>query len=145
MISLSIFLLACSNSDSSEHAKSSEPSVSKEVLQKDKKERSIRNVSVHLIKNKLDLREKNYVLLDVRTKGEFDGGYIPTAQWADIQEEKSFTEKIKELDRDATYYVYCQSGVRSKTAFDKMTDMGFTNVYNVVGGYSAWQEMMTKK
>ncbi len=139
---LSWFLFSCTNgtTDQKEAVK-----VETKAEKPTAVERAVRNVSVQLIKNKIDFRESNYVLLDVRTKEEYDDGFIPTAQWADIKKEKEFVSKIEGLDKNATYYVYCHSGVRSKKAFDVMTDMGFTDVYNVRGGYVAWMEMMEKQ
>lgn len=45
-----------------------------------------------------------------------------------------FEEKIKALDKDKTYYVYCRSGNRSSTASSLMAELGFTKVYNIKDG-----------
>ena len=51
-----------------------------------------------------------------------------------------FREKMDQLDRDKTYLVYCRSGGRSASAGAVMEEMGFTRIYNLVGGYTAWSQ-----
>ncbi len=43
-----------------------------------------------------------------------------------------------ELDADSPVYVICRSGNRSRTASDILIGLGFTAVYNVDGGVTAW-------
>jgi rhodanese-related sulfurtransferase len=43
-----------------------------------------------------------------------------------------------ELDADSPVYVICRSGNRSRTASDVLIGLGFTAVYNVDGGVTAW-------
>jgi len=76
-------------------------------------------------------------LLDVRTPDEFHGGHIPGAKNVNIMG-PTFSNYIENLDKDATYYVYCASGNRSKTACSTMASRGFKNVFNVRFGIMAW-------
>ena len=72
-----------------------------------------------------------YVILDVRTKEEYDEKRIPNSiNIADYEIEKVENEI---LDKDTYIFVYCRSGVRSKGATLKMLEMGYTNVYDVGG------------
>src|SRR5688500_8067423 len=59
-------------------------------------------------------KAKDVVVLDVRTPEEFKAGRVPGATNVDIQNEQ-FAERIKSLDKDKTYLVYCRSGRRSTT------------------------------
>jgi rhodanese-related sulfurtransferase len=77
------------------------------------------------------------VILDVRTPGETARGMIIGAREIDYRA-ADFAERVAELDRDKTYLVYCQSGGRSSSAVSAMSEMGFKNVYNLLGGYGAW-------
>ena len=43
-----------------------------------------------------------------------------------------------ELDAGSPVYVICRSGNRSRTASDVLIGLGFTEVYNVDGGVTAW-------
>lgn len=82
--------------------------------------------------------DKNGVLIDVRTKEEYQSVRIPGAKLIDIYD-RSFKEKIEKLDKNKTYYVYCQSGSRSGQAARMMKGLGFENVYNLATGIGRWQ------
>lgn len=80
----------------------------------------------------------DFVILDVRTPGEFDGGHIEGATNIDVNS-GDFVNQIKELDNEKTYLVYCRSGRRSAEARDTMAQLGFQNIYNMMSGISEWQ------
>ena len=81
-------------------------------------------------------RDDGHVIVDVRAKEEFDGGHIPGAVC--IPNETIGEDAIAELpDKDQVILVYCRSGVRSKEASQKLSDMGYTNVYEF-GGIVYW-------
>lgn len=85
------------------------------------------------------VQEKKYVILDVRTPQEFKRGHIPGAVNIDVQS-PDFDKKMKEMDKDKTYLVHCASGVRSVRACDKMEKMDFAHLYNLKGGFKAWEK-----
>lgn len=74
-------------------------------------------------------------VIDVRTPAEFDSGHLAGATNIDVQA-ADFHERVGDLDKDASYVLYCRSGSRAGAAADMMTDMGFTDVVNA-GGYDA--------
>ena len=78
-----------------------------------------------------------YIILDVRTFEEFNGGHIPGAIC--IPNENIVSEPPAELpDKDQLIYVYCRSGNRSKKAAQKLVDMGYTNIVEF-GGIINWK------
>lgn len=79
---------------------------------------------------------KDAVLLDVRTKGEFNGGHLNGAKNIDFMA-ASFKNEIKKLSAEKTYYLYCRSGNRSSQACKIMKASGL-KVYNLQGGIGAW-------
>lgn len=83
----------------------------------------------------LDRREADAVVLDVRTPAEYAEGHLTGVENIDFLN-PTFRDRVKDLDRDATYYLYCRSGGRSGKATELMQTMGFSNVTNV-GGYDA--------
>ena len=89
--------------------------------------------------NKMIAQNKDLVILDVRTSEETDLGIIPNAIIIDYKN-SSFDSEIAKLDKSKSYLVYCRSGGRSVGASNKMIDLGFTDVTNMKGGYSAWSE-----
>lgn len=82
--------------------------------------------------------DKNAVVLDVRTTEELEDGFIPKAIHLDIYQGQDFMDKINKLDKNKSYYVYCKSGGRSGQACAIMSQLGFKNAYNLVGGIMQW-------
>ena len=81
--------------------------------------------------------EEDYVILDVRTKEEYDEKHIKGAVL--IPNETIGKDEIPELpDKDQMILVYCRSGNRSKQASEKLAQLGYTNVYEF-GGINNWQ------
>ena len=83
------------------------------------------------------ITESGVVILDVRTPGEFAEGYIEGARLIDFQN-GNFETEIADLDKNATYAVYCRSGNRSGQAVKIMQDAGFLDLFNLEGGVIDW-------
>jgi rhodanese-related sulfurtransferase len=83
------------------------------------------------------LRTNPGTLVDVRTPDEFKGGYISGAINIDYYS-ANFKQQMSELDKTKPIYVYCRSGNRSGKAMLVLQDLGFKEVYNLIGGYSQW-------
>jgi rhodanese-related sulfurtransferase len=82
-------------------------------------------------------KSKEIVLIDVRTDGEVGRGKIQNALHIDISK-PDFNNKIAALDKNKEYIVYCAVGGRSATALNRMQQIGFKKVYNMMGGYNSW-------
>lgn len=80
---------------------------------------------------------ENIVILDVRTPSEVAQGAISGAIVIDFLTEE-FPEKVKNLDKNKHYYIYCRSGNRSGQACQMMSQMGFKHLVNLDGGMIAW-------
>lgn len=81
----------------------------------------------------------NFVLLDVRTPMEFMQNKIDGSILIDISS-YDFLEKVKELNKEKSYLIYCRTGARSSAALDLFRKLGFSDAYNLVGGIMYWQE-----
>lgn len=82
-------------------------------------------------------KEKDLIILDIRTKSEVASGKIPGSKNIDIYDGK-FQSEIDKLDRNKKYLVYCAAGGRSKSACGLMDKMGFQNIYELKGGFGAY-------
>ncbi len=91
----------------------------------------LETISKEEFKQKLD--SGDYILIDVRTQGENDEVKIAESLVFDIGQ-PDFLEKIKDLDRNGKYLLYCASGSRSSHALDFMKQLGFSEVYDLEGG-----------
>jgi rhodanese-related sulfurtransferase len=80
-----------------------------------------------------------YQVLDVRTAGEYKTGHLKNALQADWLNKQQFEERTRYLDKQKPLLVYCASGVRSEQAAKWLLGKGFTEVFNLKGGTSAWQ------
>ena len=80
--------------------------------------------------------ETDYIILDVRTREEYESAHIPGAIC--VPNETIGDEDIPELPRkDQLILVYCRSGNRSKQAAGKLAKLGYTNVLEF-GGINSW-------
>ncbi len=77
-------------------------------------------------------------LVDVRTPNEVAQGSIAGAMNIDING-AGFEENIAKLNRSQAVYVYCKSGGRSARAAAILKKAGFTDIYDLQGGFTAWQ------
>ena len=85
------------------------------------------------------IAERDVVLLDVRTPEEYAAGHLRGAVNLPLGAD-DFADRVADLDDDATYAVYCRSGVRSQQAMEAMRGAGIEAVYDLDGGITAWTE-----
>jgi glyoxylase-like metal-dependent hydrolase (beta-lactamase superfamily II)/rhodanese-related sulfurtransferase len=76
------------------------------------------------------------VLVDVRNAGEVALGTIGGARVISLP---GLLDRLDELDRDAPTVVFCAGGYRSAIASSLLRARGFSDVSDLIGGYSAWQ------
>ena len=83
------------------------------------------------------------VVVDVRTREEYDGGHIENAVL--VPNESIGSEMPETLpDKEATLLVYCRSGRRSKDAAQKLLALGYQSVYDF-GGVIDWPYELVKE
>ena len=83
--------------------------------------------------------DENALILDVRTSEEVEEGYIPNSIHIVIYKGQGFIEEVESLDKAKNIYVYCRSGNRSGQACAIMSQLGFVNTFNLVGGFMNWE------
>jgi glyoxylase-like metal-dependent hydrolase (beta-lactamase superfamily II)/rhodanese-related sulfurtransferase len=74
-------------------------------------------------------------VIDVRRPGEYNNGHAPGAINVTLAH---LDEEASQLNANRPTAVICQSGYRSSAATGILARRGFRNVFNVVGGTSAW-------
>tara|TARA_Y100000389_G_scaffold16816_1_gene14811 strand:+ start:1387 stop:1881 length:495 start_codon:yes stop_codon:yes gene_type:complete len=80
--------------------------------------------------------KKEFILLDVRSKAEFDISHIEDAIW--VGEKNWDLDKLKKLQLKQNIVVYCSVGFRSEKLAKKLIKRGFSEVYNLYGGVFEW-------
>ncbi len=98
-------------------------------------ENEVPEISVRELKEKLDNGE-NVFVLDVREPHEYQVANIG-ARLIPLNE---LPERMHELNQNDEIAIHCKTGGRSAKAVKLLRDAGFTNVYNVKGGITAWSE-----
>ncbi|MCD4697391.1 MAG: DUF1573 domain-containing protein [Bacteroidales bacterium] len=79
------------------------------------------------------------VILDVRTKEEFEKSHIPDAINIEFRNESLFGI-LKILDRSRIYLLYSKSGMDSKEAVMMMKDLKFEKSFNMINGITGWEK-----
>ena len=68
------------------------------------------------------IAENDHVIIDVRTKEEYEEGHLVDSVNIPYNE---ITKDIN-ISKDKIVFVYCKSGNRSKIAYNTLTNMGYT-------------------
>jgi phage shock protein E len=87
---------------------------------------------------RLEKKDADLVVLDVRTPAEFAAGHVPGAR---NMPHDLLSSKIAEIDglRDKQVVLYCRSGRRTLLAEDTLRKAGFTKLLHLQGDYLAWE------
>lgn len=103
---------------------------------------NIKNVSAEEA-HKLLSENSEFVILDVRTKEEYDDGHIPGAKLVPVN---VLPMKLAELDKykDMPVLVYCASGGRSPRAVDTLANSSFKNIFHLSRGICSWRYSLTR-
>ena len=90
----------------------------------------LRNITVDEL---LKIQPDN--IIDIRTIEKYNDNHIPNSY--NIPYNKLITNPENYLDKDKTYYIYCQRGVTSKRLCILLNKKGY-NLINIIGGYEEW-------
>ena len=71
---------------------------------------------------------KEYLILDVRTKEEYDESHVKDA----VNIPYDLIDESTDIDKNFIIFVYCKSGKRADIAKEKLESLGY-NVYNLGG------------
>src|SRR3954470_8625656 len=78
------------------------------------------------------------VILDVREPDEYEQGALPGAVHIPRGHLESQVEN-KLVDHDVPVVVYCAGGTRSAFAADTLTQLGYSDVVSMAGGFNKWK------
>lgn len=85
--------------------------------------------------NDLDNLIGNVEIIDIREPFEYKSGSINTAKNIPMGDLLNKPEKY--LEKDKTYYIMCQSGMRSQNTCKALAKQGYS-VINVAGGMGSY-------
>lgn len=77
--------------------------------------------------------DSNTVIIDVRSRDEFNEGHIKNAINIPLDEIKDIN-----YNKETNIILYCATGVRSSEAAKELSSLGYTKIYNLDGGLLNW-------
>lgn len=89
-----------------------------------------------LMRDFLKVRSSN--VIDIRTKEEYDLGFLPHA--INIPKKLILNGYDTYLHKNVKYYIYCQTGSRSKEVCELLSIIGY-DVVDITDGYDSWLKL----
>jgi rhodanese-related sulfurtransferase len=79
---------------------------------------------------------KSFLLIDIREDWEraaynIGGVHIPLG---------TLMGRLSEIPKDKDVVLYCEKGIRSTIAIQRLEGYGYHNLFNLSGGMKAWKE-----
>ena len=94
-------------------------------------------LTVKQLKEELDQTNQSLILLDVRTREEFNSGRIKNS--INIPHDLLLSDISLISDyKNEKVVVYCRSGKRAKIVLDRLSDEGFSTLIDIDGDMLAW-------
>lgn len=81
----------------------------------------------------------NGIIVDVRTPEEYAEGHLTGSKLINYYDD-TFKNQLSLLDKSKPVFVYCRSGKRSGASAQLLIELGFKEVYDLQGGFTAWAE-----
>ncbi len=92
--------------------------------------------------NQWDLIKEEDILLDVRSKEEFEAGHIDNAINIPIDDLRN---RMIEIPKDKNIFIYCLGGLRGYLAQRTLTQSDYKKVLNLSGGYQLWKAIQLEQ
>ena len=92
-------------------------------------------LTVKGLRDEID-RRKDLFVLDVRQPREWASGHVPGACYVTGAE---VSDRLSDVPKDRPIAVICGSGYRSSAVASLLSNRGYKEVYNVLGGMGAWR------
>ena len=87
---------------------------------------------------RIDGKDPELVVLDVRTPAEFAAGHVPGAKNVSHDQLATRLDELASM-RDKQVVLYCRSGRRTLLAADTLRKAGFTKLLHLQGDYMEWE------
>lgn len=99
----------------------------------------IQEIDIDQVRAQMESDTHARLLLDVRERDERDQGFLPGSVWIprgylEMRIEKAVPDKSTPLT------VYCAGGIRSAFATKALTELGYTQVVSMAGGFTGWKQ-----
>ena len=88
------------------------------------------------------LAQADAVVLDIRDPDSYARAHIPGAQ---LSSDAAVTGLMRKRRLDPPVLVYCYHGNSSREFSDLLAGLGFTRVFNLEGGWQAWETVQNRR
>lgn len=85
------------------------------------------------------INRQDAVMIDVREDAEYAKGHIVGARHIPMSQLDSRAGELQKF-KSKPLIAYCESGNRSSRAVSVLRKHGFESVFNLTGGFAAWQQ-----
>lgn len=111
------------------------------IPQTQEEETDVPEMTVHELKQLMEQKSDNYVLIDVRNPNEYEIAKIPGATLIPLSEieDGNGVDKVKEMTNGGHLIAHCKMGGRSAKALRILKDAGVEGT-NLKGGIRAWSQ-----
>ena len=96
---------------------------------------TLSQVDIATLRERLNARQDNLLLIDVRESFEWELGYVEGSLLIPLGE---IWQRAEELDRRREIILICEEGIRSSTGASILLHRGFPRAANVPGGIGDW-------
>lgn len=93
--------------------------------------------TITIAESKQLIQESNPMILDCRATSDYKVSHLENALHLHEGLKDSL---VKRGDKQRSLLIYCYHGHASEHLAEFFTDFGFTDVYSMAGGYTAWQQ-----
>ena len=94
------------------------------------------NISVEKLNSFLE--DSKVTILDIRDEESFQRGHIPDAI---NLSNNNIDEVINNNDLEDNILIYCYKGISSQNAAQHFCNLGYKNVFSLIGGYTEYSNM----
>ena len=85
--------------------------------------------------------QQEALIIDIRDKDSYRIGNISGSINYNSQDIiKLVKESATEQERNRNIVIYCYHGNSSRKVASFLSENGFNNIYNLIGGFSAWED-----
>ncbi|MBL8512146.1 MAG: rhodanese-like domain-containing protein [Betaproteobacteria bacterium] len=85
------------------------------------------------------LNTGNALILDIRDNSAFAAGHIPKSRNIPMPDIAKRVDEIGKF-KEKPVVLACQNGGRSNAVTRQLKQLGFVDIYQLQGGYNAWQQ-----
>lgn len=98
-----------------------------------------KDITADILRNKI--KHNKIMIIDIRDEDSYKKENIPNSvnyKSADIM------RLIEKKDKNLNILIYCYRGNSSRKVASFLSESGFDNIFNLIGGFNAWKDSSSK-